>query len=348
MSNKPYTLLPEWSAQDAVMLTWPHTQSDWVDILHEVEAIYVALCHAITRFEKVLIVTQDATHQSHVSQVLNQANVAASKIIFTQAKSNDTWARDHGPLTVSDGETLRLLDFQFTGWGGKFAADYDNQINQALASQNCFTCDCETQDFILEGGGIETDGAGTLLTTSHCLLNPNRNSAYDRAQIETLLKTKLGMQQVIFLEHGYLAGDDTDSHIDTLARFVDKNTIVYQQCDDPNDEHFAELNNMFEELRELRNIHDKPYKLIALPWPAAKYDPDDAHRLPATYANFLMINQAVLLPVYQDNNDSRAIEIMQQACPDHEIIAIDCSCIIRQHGSLHCLTMQLPNGVLQD
>ena len=234
-----------------------------------------------------------------------------------------------------------LLDFTFNGWGGKFAAEKDNAVSRKLHACGAFgTTPLRTVDLVLEGGSIESDGQGTLLTTTECLLNPNRNPHLSKEQIEEQLKSELGVSTILWLEHGYLAGDDTDAHIDTLARLCPDQTIVYVACDDPTDEHFAPLKAMERELEQFAG-----YRLLPLPWPGAKYDAE-GHRLPATYANYLVINGAVLVPTYNDPADLQALEVVGKAFPDREIIGIDCSTLILQHGSLHCITMQIPEGVV--
>jgi agmatine deiminase len=332
----------EWEAQDGVLLAWPHAQTDWAPLLAEVETVYVAMVATIARFERVVLVVADA---AAVTAVLQAAGVDREMVSLYQVPCDDTWARDFGPITVMDDGQPRLLDFTFTGWGGKFDARLDNAITTALAAQAAFAAPVTTIALILEGGGIESDGAGTLLTTAECLLNPNRNAHLDRAAVEAQLRRHLGVQRVLWLESGYLAGDDTDSHIDTLARLAPDDTIVYQSCPDPDDEHFAALHAMTAELQALRSVEGRPYRLLALPWPRACYDGNQ--RLPATYANFLVINGAVLVPTYNDPADATALAVIGTAFPDREIIGIDCRPLIRQHGSLHCVTMQLPQGVLR-
>ncbi|MBW2186492.1 MAG: agmatine deiminase family protein, partial [Deltaproteobacteria bacterium] len=244
-----------------------------------------------------------------------------------------------------DGKPL-LYDFGFNGWGLKFTSDKDNQMNHHLAQQHAFSAPMISQPLVLEGGSIESDGEGTLLTTSECLLNRNRNPSLSKSQLEHFFSTQMGIQNVLWLDHGYLAGDDTDSHIDTLARLCPNNTIVYTACDDRTDEHFVTLKAMEQQLTEFRTIDGSPYQLLPLPWPQAQFD-HNGERLPATYANFLIINSAVLVPIYDDPADKSALEVIQSAFPAHEIIGINCSAVIIQHGSLHCLTMQLPQGTLQ-
>jgi agmatine deiminase len=339
-------LPPEWAPQSAVQLTWPHAGSDWAPILDEVEPVFVAIAKAIARFEHVIIACHDESVRARVAQLLRAAGIADHRADLFVAPANDTWARDHGPITVLCQSEPTLLDFGFNGWGGKYAHDLDDQITRRLHAQGAFgDTPIEHAGMILEGGSIEVDGSGTLLTTERCLLAPTRNPNLSRDQIEKRLAEQLGLTRFLWLRNGYLAGDDTDSHIDTLARLCDRETIAYVACNDPADEHYAELKAMETELRAFRTPNNQPYRLVALPWPRPKLDADGA-RMPATYANFLIINGAVLVPTYRDAADAEALRLLQGCFPDREIIGIDCLPLIQQHGSLHCVTMQLPAGVV--
>ncbi len=264
---------------------------------------------------------------------------------FAVAPSNDTWARDHGAITIVNNGKPELLDFQFNGWGNKFAAELDNQITATLDDANAFgSTPLKSVDFVLEGGAIESDGAGTLLTTSTCLLAPTRNPHLSQKKIEKELKHYFGLDRVLWLDHGELAGDDTDAHIDTLARLCDEQTIAYIQCSDPSDEHFEELQAMEAQLKTFKTAAGNPYKLVPLPMADACYD-EDGDRMPATYANFLICNGAVLVPIYRVAQDEQALETIRSIFPDREVIGINCLPLIQQHGSLHCVTMQYPVGV---
>lgn len=336
----------EWAPQSGVMLTWPHADSDWGPWLAQVEPVFAHIAAAVSRHELVLIVCFDAAHRQHIDTVLARGGVAPDRVRMHCVASNDTWARDHGPVTVLVDGRPQLLDFTFNGWGGKFDATLDNRITRALHDDGAFgAAPLRTIDLVLEGGSIESDGAGTLLTTAQCLLTPTRNPQYTRTDLEDCLRSVLGCERFLWLEHGYLAGDDTDSHIDTLARLCPGDTIAYVACDDPDDEHYAELKAMAAELETFRNRAGKAYRLVPLPWPKARYA-TDGRRLPATYANFLIINGAVLLPTYDDPADPEAAARLAQCFPDHEIVGIPCLPLIQQYGSLHCVTMQLPAGVL--
>ncbi len=337
----------EWEAQSGVMLTWPHDRGDWAPLLARVEPVFARIAREISRREGVLIVCRDETLRRRVLQQLREAGARLDRIDTRIAPSNDSWARDHGPITVlDDHDAPRLLDFTFNGWGGKYPADLDDAISANLARQGAFGgTPREHIDLVLEGGSIDSDGHGRLLTTEACLLSPQRNPQLGKAAIEQALRKHLGAHDILWLKHGALAGDDTDSHIDTLARFCDPHTIAHVSCDDPADEHYAELQAMQAELQALRDANGQPYRLLPLPLPAARFNAD-GKRLPATYANFLIINGAVLMPAYSDPQDSVARQRLQTGFPDRAIIAIDARPLIEQFGSLHCVTMQLPAGVL--
>jgi agmatine/peptidylarginine deiminase len=336
----------EWEPQDAVLLTWPHDESDWAPTLHEVEPVFVAIAAAVCAHEKLLLVLRDAEHRAHVESLLQAAGVDLSRVRVVIAPSNDTWARDHGPITVLEGGEPRLLDFVFNGWGGKFEAALDDAITARLQEAGVFgAATRERLDFVLEGGSLESDGAGTLITTQECQHHAGRNPALGTAAIEEQLMQSFGLERVLWLHHGQLEGDDTDGHIDTLVRLCDTNTLAYQHCDDVADPHFAELAAMETEVKALRTTAGEPYRLMPLPWPSPKRHAD-GRRMPATYANFLILNGAVLVPTYRDANDALALERLRGAFPGREVIGIDCLPLIAQGGSLHCVTMQLPAGTL--
>ncbi len=338
------TFLPaEWHPQSGVQLTWPHEATDWYTTFDQVIPCYVAVAQAIAERQKLLIVCQDV---DQVRSQLQQANLA--NISFYALSTNDTWARDHGAITLIEEGKPVLLDFTFNGWGLKFAANHDNQITKQLYGQQAFRPEVayrSMKHLVLEGGGIESDGQGTLLTTKACLLSKNRNEYLSQQAIEEILMSVFHLKRVLWLSHGFLEGDDTDSHIDTLARFCDERTIAYVQCTDTSDLHFEALSAMEEELRQLTTLAGKPYRLLPLPMADKALD-EEGHRLPATYANFLIMNEVVLLPFYGSSKDRQAQEVLQTAFPDKEIIGIPCEPLIQQHGSLHCITMQYPEGVL--
>ena len=342
-ANKRYRLPAEWEPQSGVQLTWPHAGTDWAPMLDEVTKTYEEMAREIRKREPLLIVGPP---------------------------TNDTWARDHGFITLikeeqspplssarkatgrrfsgkgAGGEAL-LLDFCFNGWGEKFPAELDNAINRHLYDDGSVRGEyIDHLDFVLEGGSIESDGQGTIFTTSCCLLAPHRNQPLSKNQIEERLKQYLCAERILWIDHGQLTGDDTDGHIDTLVRIAPNDTLLYIRCSDPDDEQYEELRLMEEQLRTFRTLDGRPYRLLPLLMPRPIYD-DEGCRLPATYANFLVVNGAVLCPTYaQPDLDSEALSIIGEAFPGREIVGIDCRSLIQQHGSLHCCTMQYPAGVL--
>ena len=345
----------EWEPQSAVLIAWPNADTDWADRLGEVEDTYIALVAAITRFQPAIVCVADDDVQAYARARLSSARIDMDRVRFVEAPYDDTWLRDSGPISLRQGEGFRLLDFRFTGWGGKFDASQDDLLVERLHAQGIFLkSDRQSIDFALEGGAIETDGAGTLLSTWQCL--HERHPDASREEITAKLSDWLCQDRVLWLDHGYLEGDDTDAHIDTLARFAAADAIVYQGCDDPNDSHYAELQAMAAELAALRTRDGQPYRLFPLPWPRPVMDQnylpwprdsaDKIRRLAASYANFLIVNGAVLMPAYGDAADAAAQAVLAQAFPDREIVPVPCRALIWQNGSLHCITMQLPQGVV--
>lgn len=336
----------EWEPQDAVLLSWPHKGTDWAWILDDVQALYEAVATVIADFADVIIAAP-ADEIDTIRSRLELMEAPLDYIYFYPIAANDTWARDFGPITVETDKGFTLLDFKFNAWGGKFSYELDNQITQNLFEQGAFPlAQYEAQDWVLEGGSIESDGRGTLMTTAACLLNANRNPNLSKDEIEEKLKAAFGVRKINWLHHGYLTGDDTDSHIDTLARLCPNNIIVYTACDDENDEHYAALKQMEDELKTFTDADGNGYTLMPLPWTGAVLNDDDK-RLPATYANFLIVNEAVLVPIYGLPSDEDALEVVLQAFPGFEIMGIPCNTLIEQGGSLHCITMQIPEGVLE-
>ena len=328
MSHNHWRLPAEWEPQEGVQLTWPHARTDWAPMLDEITAVYHQMAREIAKRERLIIVApEDATYD----------------MLRIVCDTNDTWARDHGFISlVDDLGHRRLLDFCFNGWGEKFPAELDNAINRRLYDLGEIAgeyIDC--LNFVLEGGSIESDGKGTIFTTSQCLMAPHRNQPMTKEEIEERLKHDLCAERILWIDYGHLTGDDTDGHIDTLVRICPDDTILYVGCDDPEDEQYEDLKRMEEQLQTFRTLDGKLYTLKKLPMPHAIFDGED--RLPATYANFLIINGAVLCPTYgQPDLDSEALRIIGEAFTERDIIGIDCRPVIMQHGSLHCCTMQYP------
>ena len=332
----------EWEPQSAILLAWPHAGTDWAERLAEVEETYIAHVAAITRFQRVFVCVADEDVEAYARARLASNRIDMDRVGFVPLAYDDTWLRDTGPVTLTDGQRFRLLDFRFTGWGGKFEAGRDDRLVQGLHESGILiNNDVEVIDFALEGGAIETDGAGTLLTTWRCL--SERHPGVPREVLETGLRTTLRQERVLWLEHGYLEGDDTDAHVDTLARFAPGDAIVFQACDDPDDPHHAELSAMADEIAALRTADGRPYRLFPLPWPRPVLD--EGRRLAASYANYLVVNGAVLMPAYGDPADAAAAAVLAEAHPGREIVQVPCRPLIWQNGSLHCISMQLPAGL---
>lgn len=337
---------PEWQEQWGVLLAWPHAETDWVSNLDEARSCYRDIIAAITRYEKVLLLCRDDASQVTAKSYLSHSVAHLDQVVFFTVPYDDTWARDFGFLSTSSDVGPVLLDFQFDAWGGKFTASADNDINGQLFRHPLLKHNqTETQSWVLEGGSIETDGLGTLLTTRKCLLNPNRNPDLNEAEIERRLKTSLGVDRVLWLDHGELEGDDTDAHVDTLARFVDEQTIVHMTCSQPEDRHYDELQAMTQELQALRQPDGAPYTLVPVEIPTV-FD-DDGRRLGGSYVNFLLVNGAAVAPIYGDDEaDQAALVQLAKACPNREIVPVNCRALIEQNGSLHCVTMQIPKEVV--
>ena len=380
MTQIPLRLPAEWEPQSAVLLAWPHAGTDWAARLDSVEGTCAALIAAISRFETAIVCTPDPEIGAHATECLREAGADLSRVRFVEIPYDDTWLRDSGPIILKSGtghpaaartrqvrhmsglasnesgdsrsahpcadaqSHFVLLDFRFTGWGGKFEASQDDALVAGLIERGVFRHDARHQrvDWALEGGAIESDGRGTILTTWKCL--QQRHPDQSRELIGLTLRNALSAQRVLWLDHGYLQGDDTDAHVDTLARFAPDDAIVFQACSDPDDPHYAELGAMRREIEALRTVDGKPYRLFDLPWPRPIMD--EGRRLAASYANYLIVNGAVLVPAYGDVVDDAAAKTIALAHPGREVVQIPCRPLIWQNGSLHCMTMQLPQGTL--
>ncbi len=335
MSLNKRRLPAEWERQQLVLMSFPHEDTDWAN--NDLQASlspFIRIAQAIAYGEAVYIICKD---KNKISSMF----CSTRNLTFVEIPTNDTWIRDYGYISIKEHGDKRLLDFTFDGWGKKFEASLDNSVNRTLHKKGYMgITPLESIDFVLEGGSIESDGEGTILTTSACLCNPNRNGGLSKEDIEKQLKTSLGAKRFLWLDNGYLAGDDTDSHIDTLARFVNRETIVYVKCNDKEDEHYEALQKMEKELQSFKTVEGKPYSLIPLPMCEAKYN-KSGKRLPATYANFLITNDALIYPTYEDVNDKKVRELFKDLFPTKEIIPVNCLKLIEEGGSLHCSTMQV-------
>lgn len=329
----------EWEPVSQVLLAWPHRDTDWAYMLDRVEACYIKLAEAIVPHAPLVIITHEP---ARIMQLLS--HLPQSRITYAEYLTNDTWIRDFGPITtVDDSQHVLMNDFMFNGWGLKFRADRDNLATRHLMQDGLLPGEYRNRlGFVLEGGSIESDGKGTIMTTSRCLMSPNRNGDLTREEIEQRLSDYLGARKVLWVNHGGVEGDDTDGHIDTLARFAPHDTIIYAAAPVGSFTDYDDLKAMAADIREFRTADGRPFNLIELPMPEKIIEPESGEQLPATYANYLVVNDAVLVPTYnQPQNDRLAIQLIRAAYPDHEVVGVDCTTLICQHGSLHCATMQI-------
>lgn len=334
-------MLPEWAPQQAVMLAWPHPSTDWAPWLDAIQHDYVELAVAISTEVPPLILCQDEAHRALILRQLGERCGHAPRLVI--APYNDTWCRDYGPVTVAADGTPRLLDFCFNGWGDKYDASLDNDINQRLSGE--WRAPLTRIEYELEGGSIETDGCGTLLTTVHCLLDSNRNNDFSKADVERFVLEALGLERILWISEGALLGDDTDSHIDNLVRFCSEDTIAYITCTRREDVHYEPLRKMEQQVLALRRPDGSAYKFHAIDLPDPQFD-EDGKRLPGSYVNFLVVNASVLVPVFGCAQDAQALNTLRQCFPGHKIVPVPGANLIRQFGGPHCATMQLPLGTL--
>ena len=338
----PGVLPPEWAPQAAVLLTWPHAHSDWADTLNETEAEFTGFAAAIAQREPLIVACHDEDHRRHVADRLAHAGLPQARLTLAIAPSNDVWVRDHGPLTVLRGGRRVALDFRFDGWGGKYRAELDDAVTRTLADQGALgDIAIESLPWVLEGGNLEVDGEGTLLATRPCLMSATRNDPAAAQALLAALPTLLGVSRLLWVDRGDVLGDDTDGHIDTLARFCNPHTLAYTCADTADHAQHAALEGLEAQLAALRRADGRPYQLVPLPVPAALYDAD-GRRLPANYANFLIVNGAVLVPTYGDANDATALARLADCFPGRAIVPVPARAIVGQNGSLHCASMQIP------
>ncbi len=353
-----YRMPAEWEPHAATWLSWPHNEETWTrDVLTRVHHVYAHMIAALARFETVHINVNDVTMEAE-ARICLQVAKAKGDIRFHHFPTNDAWCRDHGALFVyrmhspstdsghgSMGkEDLVAIDWEYNAWGGKYPPfDFDNQIPRHMAA----VCNVERVQgsMVLEGGSIDVNGVGLLLTTEACLLNPNRNPHLTRAQIEHRLCTMLGVEQVLWLQDG-IVGDDTDGHVDDITRFVAPDTVVTVVEDNPADENYDVLQENRERLHAMRTQHGQPLHIVTLPMPPALMY--RGIRLPASYANFYIANRVVLMPCYHPETDRHAQQVLQSVFPEREIVGIDCTEVVIGLGAWHCLTQQVPQKRLSD
>ena len=334
-----HILLPEWHPQEAIILAWPDHKTDWAPWLPDVQHTYIELIRCITENNTCVIMLVRNTQALPLKAKLTELSI--SKVLLVVADYNDTWVRDYGFLTCSNGERTFPVDYQFNGWGQKFNATKDNSINQIALASLCIK-PLTTYDLVVEGGALEIDAQGHLLSTKLCLTNPRRNGDLAIEQYQSLFTEQLGAKRVSIFTNGHLEGDDTDGHIDTLVRFTPDSGLVIQSAfNRPEDSHYAGLHALVNEVQEQFPQHN----LFELPLPFIENA--EGERLPASYANFLISNKQIIAPIYQQKEDELALTILRKAYPNHKIHPVNSLPLVQQFGSIHCISMQVPVGTIK-
>lgn len=330
-------LLPEWHPQEAILLAWPDQDTDWAEWLPSVQDCYLEIIRTITQNHCNVILL------IRVAEVAKFTKLAdgLSNVLLVQADYDDTWIRDYGFLTCQTDKGMQPVEYQFNGWGTKFDASRDNQINQRVLAKLC-QHDLLSYALVCEGGALEIDQHRHLLTTAQCLLNSKRNGVFTLEQYRQAFAQQLGTEKVTILQNGHLQGDDTDGHIDTLVRFTPQQGLVIQSCYNlPKDQHFQGLSALVQECKHALPAH----QIFELPLPVILNS--QGKRLPASYANFLICNDIILCPIYQQPEDQQALLTLANAYPTHNIVPINAMPLIQQFGSIHCISMQVPAGTLK-
>jgi agmatine deiminase len=341
-ARSPFRMPAEWEAHRGTWLSWPHKEASWPGGFEPIPGIFAEIVGHLVPHEEVHINVDGAALEESARAVLARSGVPAAKVFFHRNPTNDAWCRDHGPVFVHRGAEGRreevILDWGYNAWGDKYPPyDLDDVVPTRIGAE--LGIPVESPGMVLEGGSIDLNGAGTLLTTEQCLLNPNRNPGLSREQIEAALRDYLGARNVLWLGQG-IEGDDTDGHVDDLTRFVDPETVVTVIEEDPRDPNYAPLRDNLRRLRGMTDQDRRPIRIVELPMPPALHR--DGQRLPASYANFYIANQAVLLPGFDPVKDARARSVLQALFPDRRVVVIDCTDLVWGLGAIHCVTQQWP------
>jgi len=340
----------EWEPQEAIWLSWPHNVETWPSAFDPIPGVFAELAREIAESQLVRINVRDLEMEQQVSALLNTTRVEMANVRFHHNPTNDSWVRDHGPIYVvrdssdeSQPDSIHkreraILDWEYNSWGEKYPPfDLDNAVPSRIAAE--FGERFWTPNFVLEGGSIDVNGTGTLLTTTSCLLNSNRNPSRSQAEIEAILEEHLNVNHFLWLSDG-ITGDDTDGHIDDITRFVNRTTVVTALEQNSTDENYGPLKENRDRLRSMTIEDETPLAVIELPMPRAVYHENE--RLPASYANFLITNDKVLVPTYQCEADGLALEILANVFPTRKVVGINCTDLVWGLGAIHCVTQQMP------
>ena len=329
----------EWARHEATWMAWPHDASTWPGCLEQTEAAFAQLAVAVAGGEDVVLLVPDTERRRRAQACVEQAG-GASRVQYAIVRTADAWLRDTGPIVVKAKSERIALDFRFTAWGGKYDELLaDDRLARTIAKRHAI--ERVRVNVALEGGAIDGNGRGTLLTTEQCLLHENRNPDLNRAEIEWNLREALGVRQVLWLGEG-IAGDDTDGHVDDIARFVAPNVIVAAVERDPADENHAPLQDNLRRLRAMVDSQGRGFDVVPLPMPRPVTSQTGGHRLPASYANFYVANRTVCVPVFGDKRDAAALRVLRKCFPHRTVTPIRCEHVVEGFGALHCVTQQLP------
>ena len=338
LASLGFRMPAEWEPHRGTWLSWPHKEASWPGKFSPIPSIFARMVRHLADVEEVHVNVAGPAMEQDVRRLLGDAGADAGRVYFHYIPTNDAWCRDHGPIFVQRPDEQVILDWGFNAWGGKYPPyDLDDVVPTRIGEE--LGIPVHRPGIVMEGGSIDVNGRGTLLTTEACLLNPNRNPHLSREQIEAYLRAYLGVRKILWLGDG-IAGDDTDGHIDDLTRFVNPTTVVTVVEDDPADENYEPLQANLERLRTMTDQDERPLTVVTLPMPRALYH--DGVRLPASYANFYIANGLVLLPTYDPARDGEAAAVLAELFPDREIIPIDCTDLVWGLGAFHCVSQQWP------
>ncbi len=342
-SKLGYRMPAEWELQEALWLALPHNEDTWPEMISKVENSYVQFIKAIHKGQKVKILVNNQDLELRFKEKLSKAGIGLSQIIFYQIKNHDSWIRDYGPVfVINDQEKqIGIVKWTFNAWGGKYD-NYDSKLdnNVTYRINKIMNLPIFQPGIVLEGGSIEVNGSGTLVTTEQCLLNKNRNPELKKDEIEQYLKDYLNVSNILWLKNG-IAGDDTDGHIDDITRFVNQNTVVCSFEEDKNDENYGILQENYKLLTQMKDESGNKLKIVKLPMPG--FVGDNERRYPASYANFYIGNDVVVVPIFRHKNDAKSLEILQKLFPTRKVIGVNCKEMIYGYGSLHCVSQQEPS-----
>ena len=338
LGARGYRMPAEWEPHEATWLSWPHKAESWPGAFEPVPGIFVEIARLLAQSELVRINVADEERAAEVRALLLRGGVDLAAVRFHLIPTDDSWVRDHGPIYVVRGGERAIINWGYNAWGGKYPPyNLDDQVPARIAAESGEQV--FTPGIVMEGGSLDVNGRGTLLTTEACLLNPNRNPELSRGEIEGYLRDYLGVSRILWLGDG-IVGDDTDGHVDDLTRFVTADTVVTALEEDPADENYRPLRENHERLRTMTDQDGRGLRVVTLPMPGPVYF--DGQRLPASYANFYIANRAVLVPTYRHANDARALHILQDLFPDRSVVGIDCTHLVWGLGAIHCVTQQQP------